>query len=88
MAWINPYNFVRDLGYVERDEPIWHDRFYPNTYSGRIVCKLKTLTPLFIPQPSDCVRDETEHQKLRRKTEDYDKGFFSGQEKIRTDFLW
>jgi len=65
MAWINPYNFVRDLDYVERDEPIWHDRFYPNTYSGRIGCKLKTLTPLFIPEPSDCVRDETKHQKLK-----------------------
>jgi len=65
MAWINPYNFVQDLGHVERDEPIWHDRFYPNTYSGLIGCNLETLTPLFIPQPSECVRDETEHQKLK-----------------------
>jgi len=62
--WINPYNFVWDISGVKRTEPIWHDKFDPQKFSGYIECRLRTLTPLFIPNPEDEIRDGNKHQTL------------------------
>lgn len=48
---MNPYDFVRipKNVSVKRDKPIKHHRFADSLKHGRMVCKITTLTPLFIP---------------------------------------
>ncbi len=53
--FINPYNFVRlpsDTGTDDRSAPFQlHHKYQDNCYTGRLVCSLKVITPLFIPDP-------------------------------------
>ncbi|MBC8520552.1 MAG: TIGR03986 family CRISPR-associated RAMP protein [Methanomicrobia archaeon] len=47
MSFVNPYNFVRPGKAAKKEPPVWHHKFVGR--SGKIVCTLKTLTPIFIP---------------------------------------
>jgi len=47
MSFVNPYNFVRPGKAAKREPPVWHHKF--EGHSGKIVCTLKTRTPIFIP---------------------------------------
>lgn len=58
MNFHHPYHFVPveppsagvDRRAFEAGQPsnVTHDRYAPNTWSGRIVCRLKTVSPIFI----------------------------------------
>jgi hypothetical protein len=48
-TFINPYNFVRPGKPSERKPYVSHKKF--TGLSGVIVCKLRTLTPMFTPDP-------------------------------------
>ena len=46
----NPYYYIQPNKIVERiQEPITHDRYHKGMLSGKIICNLKTLSPLFVP---------------------------------------
>jgi CRISPR-associated protein (TIGR03986 family) len=47
MSFVNPYNFVRPGKPAKKEPPVWHHKF--EELSGKIVCTLKTRTPIFIP---------------------------------------
>lgn len=59
MGKINPYHFVPVLRDARRSVPVagfeqgepahlFHERFVPGTWSGRLLCRLVTETPIFI----------------------------------------
>jgi CRISPR-associated protein (TIGR03986 family) len=58
-SYLNPYHFIGAPAhgpgrlplsdYVLRPPPhLTHDRYAPKTYSGRIICRLTSLTPFFV----------------------------------------
>ena len=55
--FINPYNFVSvplDKEISDRSEPsCFHHEYCGDSYTGRLVCSLEVITPLFIPDSSD-----------------------------------
>ncbi|MCM8804082.1 MAG: TIGR03986 family CRISPR-associated RAMP protein [Candidatus Omnitrophica bacterium] len=64
--FINPYNFVRpDKKEVERAKFTPHKKF--EGYSGILKCELKTLTPIFIPDPekTEVNNKNNEHKTMR-----------------------
>lgn len=55
-SFINPYNFVRFAGTTPalREKPVGHSGSHPGLHSGRFVCRLVALSPIFIPyRPPD-----------------------------------
>lgn len=49
--FVNPYNFVRlqQMDSEARQTPVLHNAWQPGLYSGKLVCLLFPLSPLFIP---------------------------------------
>jgi len=64
----NPYNFIPSLPRDEKDAelgdkiPVGHDCYYTHYWSGKIVCKLTTITPLLIPDAAKAKTDGNEHK--------------------------
>jgi CRISPR-associated protein (TIGR03986 family) len=66
----NPYNFIpalpRNLKVVDSElgdrEPVGHDRYLPDRWSGSIRVKLTTKTPLLIPDAFQVSEDEKGHK--------------------------
>lgn len=70
--FLNPYNFVRPLpGRRPKDDvlgnapPPPHDRYIPNLLSGRIVCKVTAVTPLFVSDSHAIDGESGEHRTFR-----------------------
>lgn len=61
-----PYIFLRPHTKVHRKpEVTGHEQFHENLISGKITCKLETLTPLIIPNTDPAkVIDENGHKKF------------------------
>lgn len=50
----HPYYFLEARGSVPRtQEPVPHDAFLKDRYTGRLSCVLKTIGPVFIPQGNE-----------------------------------
>jgi len=64
----NPYNFIptlpRDVNHADLGdrEPIGHDCYYDNYWSGKITCTLTTITPLLIPDAAKVEEKENGHK--------------------------
>lgn len=64
----NPYNFIptlpRDVNHADLGdrEPIGHDCYYDNYWSGKITCTLTTITPLLIPDAAKVEKRENGHK--------------------------
>jgi len=72
-AFHNPYNFVpawpRDPETVELSElgdrqPVGHDRYFPDYYSGRLRVRLTTETPLLLMDTAHPTRHEDDHKSF------------------------
>ena len=57
--FVNPYNFIPLMGKCERSVPELND----SGYTGYFDCRIKLLTPLFIPNTSSCSRLLTDSEK-------------------------
>jgi CRISPR-associated protein (TIGR03986 family) len=58
---VNPYNFVRLGKPAKKDKPKGHHKF--GGLSGKIICTLKLITPIFIPDPEKKVEIEEGEDK-------------------------
>jgi CRISPR-associated protein (TIGR03986 family) len=59
--FVNPYNFVRvERPHPEERKPFSNDhtRYHPGCYSGKIHCRLKNISPLFIPDTETRTEDK------------------------------
>ena len=63
MSFVNPYNFVCPGRPAKKELPTWHHKF--EGVSGKIICILKTLTPIFIPD-SEIEEEEIEKDKYHK----------------------
>jgi len=63
MSFVNPYNFVHPGEPAKKEPPVGHHKF--EGLSGKIVCTLKTLTPIFIPD-SEFVEKEVGEGKYHK----------------------
>lgn len=62
VEFVNPYNFVR-LGNPAARKPPDSRRAFTGK-SGKIICKLETKTPIFIPDPSKTEENEGSPKKM------------------------
>lgn len=68
----NPYNFIPALprpNYADLGdrEPIGHDCYYDNYWSGKITCTLTTITPLLIPDAAKVEKVKVEERENGHK---------------------
>jgi CRISPR-associated protein (TIGR03986 family) len=69
--FLNPYNFVDVSGPTPRYSFECHPKFHPHLNSGYIDVELKTVTPIFIPNPenSKCIEIKGDHGKTFKHKE-------------------
>lgn len=64
----NPYYYLSPLKKVKRNgKPVTHDRYHNRKLTGKIICDLETLGPVFTPDTSD---DKAFDAYVRSKADD------------------